>query len=296
MTSKNLIHRYNNAENFKKFFLKILLIIYFVIHDFSKNKLQIKAASLSFVSILAVIPAFTLILGISQFFGANKFIEKMLFKSFQSQKQVFNYIVDLSEQLLINAKHGLIAIVSVVLIIWTVLRVIIWLKKILDIIWTDSRKLTIFDRIKRYFLFFIVPFFLLIVSAIVGIAIKIIINRFLNEGTLLYEYFSPFLLFLIKILPFLVVCFALMLIYKVAPYSKVKIRYALISGFLIGLAYQIVQYFYVHFQLGVSNYNAVYGVFAIIPLFLIWTQLNWTLVLFGAQLTFTLQNFKMRIA
>ena len=296
MTGKNLLYHYNNAEKFKRFFLKIILIIYFTIKDFSKNKLHLKAASLSFVSILAVIPAFTLILGISQFFGANKFVEKMLFKSFQSQKEVFNYIVDLSEQLLVNAKHGLIAIVSAILIVWTVLRVIIWLKKILDIIWNYSQELTIFDRLKRYFLFFIVPFFLLIVSAIIGIAIKVIINKFLNENALLYEYFSPFLLFLIKILPFLVVCFALMLIYKVAPYSKVKIKYALITGFIIGLAYQIVQYFYVHFQLGVSNYNAVYGVFAIIPLFLIWTQLNWTLVLFGAQLTFTLQNFKEKIA
>jgi membrane protein len=61
---------------------------------------------------------------------------------------------------------------------------------------------------------------------------------------------------------------------------------------IAGSAYQAFQYLYIGSQIWVSKYNAIYGSFAAIPLFLLWLQISWTICLFGAELTYAGQNIK----
>ena len=62
------------------------------------------------------------------------------------------------------------------------------------------------------------------------------------------------------------------------------------AGLIAGTLYQIFQFAYVTFQIGVSKYNAIYGSFTALPLFLIWLQLSWIILLFGAEISFAHQN------
>ena len=64
----------------------------------------------------------------------------------------------------------------------------------------------------------------------------------------------------------------------------------IVGGIFAGLIYQIVQFAYITFQIGVSRYGAIYGSFAALPLFLIWLQISWLIVLFGAEISFAFQN------
>ena len=63
-----------------------------------------------------------------------------------------------------------------------------------------------------------------------------------------------------------------------------------IAGIIAGTTYQIVQWTYFHFQIGVSSYGAIYGSFAAIPLFLIWLNLSWLILLAGAQIAHQLKK------
>jgi membrane protein len=74
------------------------------------------------------------------------------------------------------------------------------------------------------------------------------------------------------------------------PNTKVKFLSGFIAGVIAGIAYQVAQWGYIHFQVGVAQYNAIYGSFAALPLFLIWIQISWLIVLFGAEISFALQN------
>jgi membrane protein len=76
------------------------------------------------------------------------------------------------------------------------------------------------------------------------------------------------------------------------PNTKVNFSSALLGGIIAGIIFQIIQYFYIKFQIGVSTYNAIYGSFAALPLFLIWLQLSWTIVLLGAEIAYAAQNVK----
>jgi membrane protein len=79
-------------------------------------------------------------------------------------------------------------------------------------------------------------------------------------------------------------------IYIFIPNTKVNWKSAIIAGILAGTVYQVVQLLYVNFQIGVGKYNAIYGSFAALPLFLIWLHLSWRIVLFGAEISFAHQN------
>ena len=78
-----------------------------------------------------------------------------------------------------------------------------------------------------------------------------------------------------------------------SPNTPVRFHCAIFPGFLAGTAFQFVQYFYINSQIWVSSYNAIYGSFAAIPMYMLWTQISWCICLFGAELTYANQNIEM---
>ncbi len=96
---------------------------------------------------------------------------------------------------------------------------------------------------------------------------------------------------LLKLLPFLFITLSLMMMYLFFPNIKVKTGGAAFCGALFGAVFWfIVQRIYVVLQIGVANYNAIYGSFATVPLFLVWIQLGWMFILLGAALAYAIQN------
>ena len=78
--------------------------------------------------------------------------------------------------------------------------------------------------------------------------------------------------------------------YFFMPNTKVTLKSALLAGIIAGTLYQGLQWGYITFQVGVAKYGAIYGSFAALPLFLVWLQLSWLVVLFGAEVSFAEQN------
>jgi len=101
---------------------------------------------------------------------------------------------------------------------------------------------------------------------------------------------SPIIFFLVQSIPYVLIWLLLTVIYMVMPNTKVNIIPAFTAGVIAGTAFVIVQWAYIRFQIGVSQYNAIYGSFAALPFFLIWLQTSWLIVLFGAEVSFSVQN------
>jgi membrane protein len=74
------------------------------------------------------------------------------------------------------------------------------------------------------------------------------------------------------------------------PNAKVKFMPALISGIIAGTILQLIQWLYIDLQFGITKLNAIYGSFAAVPLFIIWLQSSWSVVLLGAEISFANQN------
>ena len=103
---------------------------------------------------------------------------------------------------------------------------------------------------------------------------------------------APMLQIGLKVMPFIIMSCVFIGLYVFMPNTKVKITAAIVPGILAGVAMQVLQLFYIHGQMLLSSYNAIYGSFAALPLFMLWVQISWTICLFGAQLCYTNQNLE----
>ena len=82
----------------------------------------------------------------------------------------------------------------------------------------------------------------------------------------------------------------LAVMYKYIPAAKVHIHCAFKAAVIAGIGFTAVQYLYLETQVMVAKQNAIYGVLAAIPLFMIWLNLGWTIILYGAELSYSFQH------
>ena len=106
------------------------------------------------------------------------------------------------------------------------------------------------------------------------------------ERIALLGVFSPLIVLLLELLPFALLWGLFTFIYLFMPNTKVRFSSGLLGGIVAGTLFQAVQWGYITFQIGAAKYNAIYGSFAALPLFLIWLQLSWLIILYGAELSF----------
>ena len=182
-------------------------------------------------------------------------------------------------------KGGVFIGVGVIMLLWTVLKLINNIEITFNNIWQIKKGRSMYRKITDYFsVLLLLPVFLILSSGtsifITSIAQKI------EEFALL----APFSKFIIRMVPFIITWIMFTGLYVFMPNTKVKIKPALVAGILAGTIFQLFQYVYISGQIWVTKYNAIYGGFAAIPLLLLWLQMSWTICLFGAQLSFTSQN------
>jgi membrane protein len=94
------------------------------------------------------------------------------------------------------------------------------------------------------------------------------------------------------VLPFVFTCAALMLLYAVVPNRAVEARDAVIGGLLAGVAFELAKRGFAVYLARFPTYTLIYGAFATIPIFLVWLYLSWVVVLAGATVTAMLPAYR----
>jgi membrane protein len=156
-------------------------------------------------------------------------------------------------------------------------------------IWNTRKGRTLKRKLTDYMSVILLGPLILIMASSATVFITTSIES-LTESMGILGLFRPIILFFIKLIPYTLIWFLLFLLYMVFPNTSVKIKPALIAGVLAGTAYQITQFAWIEGQVYLSRYSVIYGSFAALPLFLIWLQLSWMILLFGAEFAFAVQN------
>ena len=97
---------------------------------------------------------------------------------------------------------------------------------------------------------------------------------------------------LLGVLPFVFTCVALTMLYGIVPYRAVRPRHALIGGVIAGVAFEIMKRSFAIYLARFPTYTLIYGAFATIPIFLLWLYMSWVVVLAGATLTAMLPAYR----
>ena len=134
----------------------------------------------------------------------------------------------------------------------------------------------------------IAPIFIILSSGI-NLFISTKLPDYMINAPIL-DFFKPVISFLVKLTPFLLSWIALTVLFIVMPNAKVKFVPALISGIIAGTILQGIQWVYIDLQFGITKLGYLYGSFAAVPLFIVWMQSSWIVVLLGAEISFANQN------
>jgi membrane protein len=97
------------------------------------------------------------------------------------------------------------------------------------------------------------------------------------------------------VLPFAILWIGFFFLFVFFPYTSVRWNAALFGSFVSALLFQLAQWAYIHFQVGVAGYRAIYGALATVPILLVWIYVGWAIVLFGVELTFAVQRGQTRV-
>ncbi len=273
----------------KSFWIRQLRIILLAIRGFGEDKCQLRASALTYYSLMSVVPVAAMAFGIAKGFGFEKLLEEKILGGLPGQEEVAQQIIGFARSFLENSRGGLIAGIGIVALFWTVIKVLGNIESSFNDIWGIRAARTAGRKFGDYLSIMLICPILIIMSSSVTVLVT-------SQITLIVEklaFLGPVgdaVLFSLRVLPYAVIWIVFTFIYKFLPNTRVQLKSALIAGIIAGTSFQVVQLIYIYFQVGVAKYGAIYGSFAALPLFLIWLQLSWLIVLFGAEVSFAEQN------
>ncbi|MFO7900768.1 MAG: YihY/virulence factor BrkB family protein, partial [Planctomycetota bacterium] len=278
--------RLSDLPKGKSVLIKALRTIVLALRDFKTDRCTLRASALTFYSMLSIVPLVAMAYGLAKGFGFEHQLETRLMAAFEGREEVAKWILEWSQNMLKQTRGGLVAGIGVAILLWTVIKVLGNIEKSFNDIWGTKKNRTLLRKFSDYLSVVLVCPVLLVLSGSATVVLSTMIKS-LSERL---GFLAPVIVLLLSVLPYLIGWFVFGFIYMFVPNTRVKFKSALVAGVIAGTAFQVMQWGYVNFQVGVTRYSAVYGSFAALPLFLIWLQLSWLIVLFGAELSFAHQN------
>ncbi|MBI9062190.1 MAG: YihY/virulence factor BrkB family protein [Marinilabiliaceae bacterium] len=264
--------------------IRIARILILAVKGFFKDKCLQKASALTYYSLLSIVPVAAMAFGIAKGFGFKQVLEKELQSRFAGQEDIILWVTEFADKYLLSIKGGMITGVGFLVLMWSVMNVLGSIEEYFNEIWDIKRARSFVRKFSDYISILIVAVLFIVSSG----SMLVLINNQV-QGVVLFSFASPFL---VKLFPYMLIWVVFTMVLYIMPNTKVKFSAALLGGIIAGTLFQLLQYYYIHFQIGVSRYNAVYGSFAAFPLFLFWLQTSWLIVLFGAEVGFATQNVK----
>lgn len=255
------------------------------VNSFLDRDLQNRSMSLTYSTVLAIVPAIALLVAIGRGFGLQDYLQEELYNFFPSQHKAISTALRFVDSYLTEASQGIFVGIGILFLLWTVISLLSYIEDAFNTIWDVKRQRSIFQKITDYIAICLLVPVLMICSSGVSIFMSTTIQDNLN-----LPFLTPIVNHILEVAPVVLCWLAFSLSYLIIPNTKVDIKYAAISGAVTALAFTILQLLFVNGQIYVSKYNAIYGSFAFLPLLLIWLQLSWLLLLSGCVLTYSLQN------
>ena len=268
---------------------KFTKVIVFAVKGFREDRCDLRASSLTLFTLLSIVPVMAMAFGIAKGFGFKEILEKRVLELFVGQEDFIQNILAFSTNIFEKTKGGLMAVLGVILLFYSLIKLIGHIENAFNKIWWVNDDRPLVRKFTDYIAISITAGILVIFSSSANIFITAYLSRFLSYITL-PQNLENLISLGFNIFPFLPVWILFIFFYLFIPNKKVDIMASLAGGMIAGTIFQVAQMTYLKFQVGVSNYNAIYGSFAALPLFLIWLQASWAIVLFGAEIAFSWEN------
>ncbi len=245
---------------------------------FRDARLGVSASSLTFTTVLAMVPLF--VVGLSVFAAFPMFgkfqdtIQRWLIDSLVPEsisRQVLSYLTQFSR------KASRLGSVGLVAVIMTAVALMVTIERTLGQIWRIDRQRPLAQRILLYWSAITLgPLFLGASLAITSYVVTASSN--------VVDVLPGFVRGSLDGLEFLLLVACVSGLYFYVPYTRVQWRYAVTAGFLVAGGIEIAKKLLAIYLTQIPTYSVIYGAFAAVPILLVWIYVMWVIVLLGAVL------------
>ena len=266
--------------------LRLVKIFVIIIRAPFHRELINHSSALSFTFLLSLIPMLALIFSIATGFGIQDKIEPLLLEKAVGGAIAADLVPKITEYVT-NTNVTALGSIGLLFIVYTAISMLGQIEASLNQIWGVKKPRSFVRKASDYLAILIIGPLLLALS--LGLSTTLSSNVITRKLLEIGLFAGTMKLFLLSI-PWLTNIAVLTLIYIIIPNTTVKFAPALSAGIITGCLWQITQFIFIDFQIGVAKYNAIYGTFATVPIFMIWLQASWMLVLLGGVISFACQK------
>ena len=272
----------DTRRNFKVNLVKTLNLS---VRSFLNSELQIRAASLTYQTLLAIVPALALLFAVGRGFGFQNIIQSQLFHSFPAQQQALSKAFEFVDSYLAQSSEGVFVGIGILFLLWTLVSLITSVEDSFNTIWGIKQGRTLWRKLTDYTAIVLILPILIRCSSGIMVFLSTSLQSIIPFG-----FLSPVIKFFLDFCSVALIWLFFAGSYMLIPNTKVKFKNAILAGIIAGSGYCILQWLFLSGQLYVTRYNAIYGSFAFLPLLLLWLQLVWVITLAGGVLCFSSQN------
>ncbi|MBQ9660849.1 MAG: YihY/virulence factor BrkB family protein [Bacteroidales bacterium] len=267
--------------------VRIVKLIRITFKTFMENRMGFQCVALSYFITLALVPLLAFAFAVTGGLGLDGKVTQALGLLLPNNPEIVQLLSEKADNILNSALGGGLGTVSAIFFLWTILWMMFQVERVFNNVWgilKIPRK--IFTRFGFYFLVLLLTPFIMIIfgaGAVYATNIPHLFGLDIQEIRFIFKLIGYAIFYLILVM-------TLFVMYKVIPATYVVPRYAFYSALIAGIIFMLFQYIYLHTQMFVGRLNQAYGILAAIPLFLIWLNFSWQIIIYGAQLTYSFQN------
>lgn len=267
-------------------FVKYVKILLITIRTFSAEKIGFQAVALSFFSTMSVVPFIAIVFAITGGLGLADKLQELLYGYFQNSTQIIDFVINAARNIIESTAGGGMGAISGLLFAWIVVWMMLSVERVFNNVWRVTTNRNIFKRLSYIIaMLLIAPFVIMVFFSGTIFYSHVLELLGLNSDAL--TTFNTILAWLIF---GVVVTFTFSAMYKFIPNAKVDYATALRAAIPAAIAFTVMNYLYLETQVLVTRLNAVYGVFAAVPLFMMWMNVGWNIILIGSELSYAFQH------
>lgn len=262
-------------------------IIRITFKTFTENRMGFQCVSLSYFITLALVPFLAFAFAITGGLGLDDKITQVLGMILPTHPEIVDMLAEKAGNILASAQGGGLGLVSALMFLWAILWMMFQVERVFNNVWgilKIPRKL--YKRFGFYFLvLFLAPFIVIIFGSGIVYATNMtdLFGLDMKEVRGLFKWIGNIVFYLILV-------GTLSVMYKYIPATYVTYKYAFWAALITGLIFLLFQYLYLNTQMFMGRLSQAYGLLAAVPLFLIWLNFSWQIIIYGAQLTYSFQN------
>ena len=267
-------------------FVKYMKVMMITIKTFSSEKIGFQAVALSFFNTMSVVPFVAIVFAITGGFGLADKLKEFLYDYFDNSQQTIDTVLGFAQNIIDTAQSSAVGLVSALIFVWIVIWMMMNVERVFNNVWKVQKSRNIFRRLTVIISMLIVSPFIVMVF----FGGSFVYSHALEYLGLDVETFSAFKTMLTWTLFGIIATMTFSVMYKYIPNSPVDYPNALRAAAFSGLAFTLMQYLYLETQVFVTRLNGIYGAFAAVPLFMIWINIGWFIILIGAELSYAFQH------